>query len=210
MKVQVGPCVFGAGEEFECHLINSCQRRLIETALWKDWRWQKRQLVGCTGDKSRHEAGVKCRGKKVMRLVKRHYKNLRNKKGTSQVQKFKIPGKKNRAFPYEVELRTEGRYLNLLISSHCTSVARRAERAVLNWVKRRISSEKIKQEMQARCWRRKAGGDGCEVGWGKQESRRETEFPSAWRTRCHVMRPGAAHLIHTIGISENIKCEASA
>lgn len=63
-----------------------------------------------------------------------------------------------------MELRTEGRYLNLLISSLCTSAARRAERAALKWVKQRISSSKVKAVDAGSM---PAGGDRSGAGWWK-------------------------------------------
>lgn len=57
-----------------------------------------------------------------------------------------------------MEPRTEGRYLNLLISSLTTSAARRGERAVLKWVKWRISSMKVKAVEAGSVL---AGGDGA-------------------------------------------------
>ena len=63
-----------------------------------------------------------------------------------------------------MELRTEGRYLNVLSSSLSTSAARRAERAVLKWVKGRISSAKVKAVDTGNVL---AGGDGSGAGQAK-------------------------------------------
>lgn len=48
-----------------------------------------------------------------------------------------------------MELRRKGRHLNLCVSNLSTSVARRAKRAVMNWVKWRISSVKVEAVEEA-------------------------------------------------------------
>lgn len=97
-----------------------------------------------------------------------------------------------------MELRRKGRHLNLCVSNLSTSVARRAKRAVMNWVKWRISSVKVEAVEEASSYSQEWSWTG--------ENKRYAERVNSLQSNGEG---AAAHLLHTTHISEEIKYEVS-
>lgn len=154
----------------------------------------------CTGDKSSHGPEVKYQAKKALWLEKRQQQESRKEKGTGQVEKFKILEKIE---PFHIKWSWEQKgdtwsYLLLAFPHAC----RRDGRVVLKWVKWMISSVKVKAVDTVNVL---SGGDERQAGQAKAGGAQGEWIP------LHVIEKvpcqEAAHLLHTICISEEIKGE---